>query len=182
MLFSTNSSRACDNVSFVAEIPQGTRFCEVESEVRRLTKYDCFTVVPIGLPNGPALPLPEFYEAIKNVTLHRSVMKFVRATFEEVDLPDGVAINQTDPGVPVIELMTAFRAGDPLLVDKEIDLLKALKKRFEGELVYSKTRAQFKLIGKTTTVGKKEYITSYGIVGCSLVRKTSYYTDELEEL
>ena len=182
MLFSTNSKMACDNVSFIAEIPQGIEFEDVENVVRHLSKYTCFTVSPIGAPDSPALLLPEFYEKIKNIKLHHTVMRFVRSTFEEVNLPDGVAINQSDTGVPIIELMTSFSNGSMELVDKEIDLLKALKKLFEGELVYNKTRAQFRLIGKATTVGNKQYITSYGIVGCSLVKKTSYYAEELEEL
>lgn len=170
ILFSTNDSRAIDNVSFVIETSMDRN--EAIEMIADACKFSNFTVSPVGAPlSATVFDMEHALGVIKSLKLHRRVCHVVGKEItivthaRQFDFFFSLEENKV-----VVTMGTVFDVGnvEPLL--KEHEIISRLLEEFGPHLAYHKTRQILELVPYEDKE-RNEYIT-YSIVDGDVVRIT----------
>lgn len=179
ILFSTNNSKAVDNVSLCIET-------EIDSMkaidmIHDACKYSSISITPIGEPMSGCLELDVAIEEIKKIVLHKRVRvvdkKQIDIAISTTGIP-GVSIFNEDNKV-CLEIKTSYESGNPDLVVKEHDKLETIIALFGCKHVaYHRQRCIFELVpSDTEDVGIDWAIVKGDVV--QITKKYSYITTEI---
>jgi len=148
ILFSTNDSRAIDNVSLVIETSMDRS--EATKTIAGACRYSNFTVSPVGAPlSTTVFDMEHALDVIKSIRLHKRVRvideKKIDIVTSTTGMP-GVTISP-DCGKVVLQMNTGYENGNPALVCKEHDILGRIIELFGSRHVaYHRTRNVFELV------------------------------------
>lgn len=168
ILFSTNDSRAIDNVSFVIETSMDSN--EAIEMIAGACKFSSFTVTPVGAPlSATVFDMERALGVIKSIRLHKRVRHVVgkEITIITSAKHDDVLFRIEDNKV-LAQMTTVFESGSVELLSQEHMILCRLLSQFGPHLAYRRTRGIFELVPYEDTE-RSEYIT-YSIVDGDVVR------------
>lgn len=148
ILFSTNDSRAIDNVSFIIETDMERS--DATKTIARFCKYSSFTVTPVGAPLGATVfDMEHALEVINSIRLHKRHRVIDQKKIDIVTSVTGmpnVTIGVECDKV-VLQMNTDYENGNPALVYKESGILKQIIEMFGcRHVAYHKTRNVFELV------------------------------------
>lgn len=148
ILFSTNDSRAIDNVSFVIETSMGRN--DAIKMIAKVCKYGCFTTSPIGAPlSCTVFDMEHALDVIKSIKLHKRHRVVDQKKIDIVTSVTGMpnVIIGVDCGKVTLQMNTDYENGNPALVCKENAVLGQIIELFGSRHVaYHRTRSVFELV------------------------------------
>lgn len=177
ILFSTNESKAINNVSLI--ITTDEPITNVSKMLADACKYNNYTISPVGAPadNGKVFTLDEAIQRVKKLRLLKNKWEYINTTLEVIDLPSDTVRYDRDPDCCeqiVVSLRTAFSSGNSELFEVEQSLIQSLRKKFTN-LSYHKYRNSFILGPERHEAKNTLKSVAYGIVSCELVKLTRNY-------
>lgn len=148
ILFSTNDSRAIDNVSFVIETSMDRN--EATKMIAHACKYSSFTVTPVGAPlSATVFDMEHALDVIKSIRLHKRVRLIDEKKLDIITSTTGMpnVFIGVDDGKVILQMNTDYENGNPTLVCKEHDVLGRIIEMFGcRHVAYHKTRNVFELV------------------------------------
>ena len=178
ILFTTNDSRAIDNVSMTIETEM-----DLHEAIRTLIKsckYDSVTVSPIGKPLDRAIDFDDAVGEVKHIRLHRKKRVVDTKKLDIVISSDGIpgVFVNTDFSKITLALDTSFD-NNPETLAKEHQKISQLLEMFGGKhLAYHKTRGVLELRPSDT----EDIGIDWALVKGDIVKITKTYTYIEEEL
>ena len=183
ILFSTNESKAINNVSII--IATDEPITKASKMLGDACKYNNYTISPVGAPiGGKVHTLEESVKILASTKLVKKGWKHINDTLEVInDLPDMVRYDRDSdcPDTIVLSLRTSFVAGNTELFELEQSIVQSLRKRFTN-LAYHKYRSSFILGAERHETKNTLKLVSYGIVSNELVKLTRNYKSTTIEI
>lgn len=176
ILFTTNDSRAIDNVSMTIETEMDSH--EAIKALIKSCKYDSVTVSPIGKPMCTAIDFDDAIEDVKHIRLHRKKRVVDTKKLDIIISHDGIpGVRVNTDGSKVILALDSSFDNTPATLVKEHQKIGQLLEMFGSKhLAYSNTRAVLNLVPSDT----EDIGIDWALVKGDIVKITKTY-DYIEE-
>lgn len=178
ILFTTNDSRAIDNVSMTIETDMDSR--KAISLLLKNCKYDSVTITPIGKPLDRAIDLASAIGEVLNIRLHRNKRVVDTKKLDIVISSDGIpgVFVSTDCSKIILTLDTSFDNTPATLVKEHQKISQLLEMFGSKHLAYHRSRGVLELVPSDT----EDIGIDWALVKGDIVKITKSYNCIEEEL